>query len=264
MTLGTSDVDVRACCAAAYASPTARWLLGESFHPGGPALTSRLARSLCVGPAQTVVDIGSGPGTSAIQVASETGCRVIGIELSASSAVGAARAARAPAVAGRVHFVCGDAERLPLPDASVDGAISECVLCTIPDKEAAARELARVLRPGARLALSDLTAAPEHLPAELTTLEAWIACLAGARPLEGIAALLQAAGFAVDTTERHDGALAQLLDRVEARLRAARIVGGSLPEEIRGGIGKGLSLVASARSALDAGLLGYGVVIARH
>lgn len=263
MTLGPSDVDVRTCCAAAYASPTARWLLGESFHPGGAVLTSRLVRSLRVGPGATVVDIGSGPGTSAVQVASETGCRVIGIELSAASAVGAARAARESA-AGRVHFMCGEAERLPLPDASVDGAISECVLCTIPDKEAAARELARVLRPRARLALSDLTAAPEDLPAELTTLEAWIACLAGARPLDGIAALLQAAGFVVETTERHDGALAQLLDRVEARLRGARFLRSSLPEEVRGGIGKGLSLVASARSALEAGLLGYGVVIARH
>jgi hypothetical protein len=76
-----------------------------------------------------------------------------------------------------------------------------------------------------------------------------VACLADARPLEEIAALLEDAGLDVEETERHDEALGELLDRVEARLRP---------------LGFGLELLAAARRALERGALGYGVVVARR
>jgi arsenite methyltransferase len=255
MTLAPEDVKAR--CAAAYASEAARFLLGDSYHPGGAALTSRLIAALRVGPGATVVDVASGPGTSALQLAQETGCDVIGIDLSLESVAAAAAAAAAAGLAGRVHFVEGDAEALPLPDASTDGALCECALCTFPGKEAATAELARVLKPGARLALSDVTADPGRLPAEVTSLAGWVACVADARPLEEIADLLAGAGLTVEATERHDGALAELLERVEARLRLARLL-------LDGGVERGLELVGAARAALAAGTLGYGVVIARR
>jgi len=134
--------EIKACCAAAYSSPAARFLLGDSFHPGGAALTSRLVRALRVGPGDVVVDVGCGPGMSALQLARKTGCEVIGVDLAP------------PAVSDdpRVRFIRGDAEALPLDNASVDGALCECALCTFPDKDAAVGELARVLRPGARVA----------------------------------------------------------------------------------------------------------------
>lgn len=252
---------VKACCANAYSSTTARWLLGASFHPGGAELTSRLAGALRVGAGATVVDVASGPGTSAIQLARETNCSVVGVELAEASVAAATDAAAEAGLAERVRFVQGDAESLPLEDASVDGALCECALCTFPDKEAAARELARVLRPGARLALSDMTADIERLPTELTSLQAWVACIADARPLEEIVALLERAGLAVETTERHDAALAALLERVDARLRTARLLGASL---FTGGISSGRELVGAARQALEQGTLGYGVIIARR
>lgn len=251
----TAD-EVKACCAGAYASEAARTLLGDSFHPGGAALTSRLIDALGVGSGSVVVDVASGPGTSALQIARETGCAVVGVDLSPASVAAAARAAEAAGLDGRVCFVEGDAEALPLPDGSADGALCECALCTFPGKEAAASELARVLRPGARLALSDVTADPRRLPAELRTLEAWVACLADARPLDEVAALLSGAGFEIEATERHDGALGELLERVEARLRAAALLGFAAE--------RGRPLVAAARRALDDGALGYGVVIARR
>ena len=255
MTLAPEEL--KSCCASAYASAAARFLLGDSFHPDGAALTSRLGRALQVGASATVVDVASGPGTSAIQLANETGCSVVGVDLSPQSVDTDARAAEAAGLGERVRFVEGDAEALPLEDESMDGALCECALCTFPDKRAAARELARVLRPGTRLALADVTAHPERLPPELTGLQAWVACIADARPLEDIATLLEDAGLAVETAERHDQALRDLLDRLDARLQLAAIACG-----LGDGVERGRELAASARAAVADGLLGYGVVVA--
>jgi arsenite methyltransferase len=246
MTLAPEEV--KACCAAVYSSEAARLLLGDSFHPGGAALTYRLAAELAVGPGDLVVDVACGPGSSAVRVAEETGCDVVGVDLSPPDPVGHPR----------VRFLRGDAEALPLPDAVADGVLCECALCTFPDKQAAARELARILRPDGRLALSDVVAEPELLPAELTGRAAWIACIGDARPLDEIVVLLEGAGFAVEQTERVDGALEELAERVEARLRAARLLVSGLD------VGRALELVAAAREAIAAGALGYAVVVARR
>jgi arsenite methyltransferase len=239
--------EIKACCAAAYPSPAARFLLGDSFHPGGPALTSRLVQALQVGPGDLVVDVACGLGTSACQLAREAGCDVVGVDLAPPEA----------ADDPHVRFVRGDAEALPLADASVDGVLCECAFCTFPDKPAAARELARVLRPGARLALSDLTARPAELAASLVTLQGWVACVADARPLNEIADLLARAGLDVEHTETHNDALAALLDRVEARLKVATLLAAHATRAARG-------LLHDVRRAAEAGSLGYGVVIARR
>lgn len=216
---------VKSCCVSAYSVAAARWLLGDSFHPGGAELTERLARALRVGPGKLVVDVASGPGTSALQVARGTGCDVIGIDLSAQSVAAATRAAAAADLAGHVRFVQGDAELLPLADATVDGALCECALCTFPGKATAVRQLARVLKPGARVAISDVTAIPDRLSPQLTSLQAWVTCVADARPLDEIAALLEDADLVIETMERHDGALEAMLDQVDARLGVARMLG---------------------------------------
>lgn len=243
--------ELKSCCAAAYSSAAARFLLGESFHPGGAALTSELAAALQVGPGSTVVDVACGPGTSARQLARETGCTVVGVDLAPPAAT-----AEEP----RVRFRRGDAEALPLEDASMDGALCECALCTFPDKARAAAELARVLRPGGRLALSDMVAEPARLPAELAGLAAWVACIADAQPLPVLAERLEEAGFEIERTERRDRALAELINRVDVRLQVAAMLEGVVPPEA---LDQARPLLAAAREALgDA--LGYGVVVARR
>jgi arsenite methyltransferase len=243
----TVAAEIKACCAIAYSSAAARLLLGESFHPGGAALTSRLVQALQVGHGDLVVDVACGPGASARQLAREAGCDVVGVDLALPEA----------ADDPRVRFIRGDAEALPLDDASVDGALCECALCTFPNKPAAARELARVLRPGARLALSDLTARPAELPESLASLHAWVACVGDARPLSEIADLLARAGLDVEHTETHDDALTALLDRVEARLKVATLLAEDATRAAR-------ELLHHVRRAVEAGTLGYGVVIARR
>jgi SAM-dependent methyltransferase len=249
---------IKACCAGAYASPAARYLLGESFHPGGAELSSELGRSLRLGPEAIAADIGSGLGTSALQLARQTGCRVVGVELAAASVAEAKQRARAAGIAPRVDFLQADAEALPLLSASIDGVLSECALCTFPDKHAAACEFARVLRPGGRFALSDMTAAQERLPEELRTLSAWVACIGGAERLETLVQLLSENGLAVEYAEQRDGLLAELLERIEARLRAARML--ALPG-LDAQVERGLQLADVARAALARGELGYAVVL---
>lgn len=257
-----SAEEIKACCAAAYASPLARWLLGSSFHPGGAALTGRLIRALAVDASCTVADVACGPGESAFQLAREMGCRVVGIDLSAESIDAARRAAEDAGLADSVRFLVGDAEALPLEAASVDGVLCECSFCTLPNKAAAAAELARVLKPGGRLALSDVTADRGRLPPALRTLDGWIACLADARPLEELLALVRGAGLVVDVVERHDEALAELLARVDGRLRVARLalVQGEDPALVN----RGFELLEAARESLVRGILGYAVIVARR
>lgn len=257
--------EVKACCASAYGGTAARWLLGERFHPGGARLTTRLAEALRLGPGALVVDVASGLGTSTLQVARETGSDAIGVDLSPESVESARREASRAGLGDRVRFLVGDAESLPLDDAIADGAICECALCTFPDKRAAASEIARVLKPGARLALSDMVAERERLPEELSSLEAWVSCFADARPLEQIEVLLAEAGLEPELWERHDRALTAMLDRVEARLRAARLLGsGAAPALLVENVERGLALVGAARESLSDGALGYAVVVARR
>ena len=253
--------EIKSCCAAAYSSAAARFLLGDSFHPGGCELTSRLIRQLGVGPGSAVVDVASGPGTSALLLARELGCNVVGVDLSPTSVAAAADAAAQAGLTGQVRFLVGDAEALQLADASMDGGLCECALCTFPDKDAAAGELARVLRPDARLLLADIVAESERLPDELRSLTAWVACVADARPVSELSALLERAGFAIESVEHHDDALARLLQDVDSRLRTAALI---WPDFVSDGIDGGRGLIHAAREALCQGNLGYASILARR
>jgi arsenite methyltransferase len=256
--------EIKACCAAAYGSDAVRWLFGDRLHPGGSALTARLIDALGVGPGALVADVACGPGASALQAAERAGCRVVGLDLARASVELARAAADAAGLGHRARFVVADAEALPFDDASVDGVLCECALCTFPDKPVAVREIARVLRPGGRLALADVTAPPGRLPSELRSLDAWIACIGDARPLDSLAHLLSANGLRVARTESHDWALRGLIERADARLRLARALGSSMPSDLSGSIQRGLTVAAAAQQAVAAGTLGYGIVVARR
>jgi SAM-dependent methyltransferase len=160
-----------------------------------------------------------------------------------------------------VRFHLGDAERLPLPDTVFDAVVCECAFCVFPDKAAAAAELARVLRPGGRVGITDVTTA-ETLPAELTTLAAWVACIADARPARQYGELLGSAGLRVTHTERHDIALTTMIDQIEARVTALRML---QPDRLRAaGVEADavLGYVEVARRAATGGLLGYVLMVA--
>ncbi len=253
---------VKQCCAAAYDSDVARILLGGSFHPGGLKLTERLGEILDLTPRSQLLDVAAGRGASAFFLTERFGCEVVGIDYSRKNVEAGNEEARAKRLDGKVTFQWADAERLPFPDASFDAVICECAFCTFPDKQAAAREFNRVLRPGGRVGLSDLTRDGVLAP-ELEGLTSWIACIADAQPLSEYAALLSSAAFIVSATERHDGALAAFVSQVRIRLLAAEVM-----VRLQKLVLPGLDFEAAktiARHALGAvrqGNLGYAIIAA--
>lgn len=253
---------VKACCAAAYQHEAVALLLGESYHPGGPDLTRRLAAAMDLAPGSRVLDVASGPGSTALLLAAEFGCTVEGVDLGEQSIQRATHAAAARGLSDRVRFTPGDAEALPFPDDSFDAVVCECSLCTFPDKARAAAELARVLRPRGRVGITDVTLTPGALPAELADLAGWVACLADAQTATGYAQLLHSAGLVVTTKEDHSHALAELVDRVEARLRALRMAARAVPALSGVDLDRVIGLVQQAAAAIDNAAIGYSLLVA--
>jgi SAM-dependent methyltransferase len=130
---------------------------------------AQIAETVEVGNDGVLVDVGCGRGGAGLWVAAHTGARLTGVDI-AESALGSARhRAAALGLADRADYVLGSFESLPLPDASADAVMSVDALLFTPDKAAAARELARVLRPGGRLALTswDYSSQPVGRPPQV-------------------------------------------------------------------------------------------------
>jgi arsenite methyltransferase len=147
-------------------------------------------------PGETVVDLGCGGGMDVFLAAAKVGPtgRAIGIDMTPEMLELARRNAEQSG-ATNVEFHQTTIDRLPLPDASVDCVISNCVINLAPDKPAVFREIARVLKRGGRLAVSDM-ALKQPLPPEIgNDLLAYVGCIAGAILIDDYRAQLTAAGF---------------------------------------------------------------------
>jgi SAM-dependent methyltransferase len=147
-------------------------------------------------PGETVLDLGSGAGMDAFLAAERVGPtgRVIGVDLTPEM-IAQARANAERSGCTQVEFRLGDIEALPVEDASVDLVISNCVLNLVPDKAKAFAEIVRVLKPGGRLAISDIVLdAP--LPESLRENEGtYCCCISGAIGREEYLARLAGAGL---------------------------------------------------------------------
>ncbi len=157
---------------------------------GNPTATARIR------PGEVVVDLGSGGGLDVFLAAKMVGAegRAIGIDMTPAMI----ERARANAKTGsytNVEFYQSTIDRIPLQDASVDCVISNCVLNLAPDKPAVFREIARVLKPGGRVAVSDI-ALKQELPESIAkSVAAYVGCIAGAILIDDYRAGLLAAGF---------------------------------------------------------------------
>jgi hypothetical protein len=258
----TNPGEVKACCAAAYSSDLVTLLVGDSYHPGGQALTRRLAATMDLHSGQAVLDVASGRGTSALTIAHAYDVSVVGVDLSAANVALGNGAARAAGLSDRVGFRIGDAEKLPVPDGSVDAVLCECALCTFPDKPAAAREFARVLKPDGRVGITDVTVDRDRLPPELTTLGAWVACVADARPAAEYADILTKAGLRVAAIEHHDAAIGRMIDQIEARLQFLRLTSRARLEGYGVEVDRAGPVLGAARTAVADGVLGYALLVA--
>jgi arsenite methyltransferase len=256
----TSADALKNCCALLYESDFAKALLGDSFHPGGLKLTERLGSLLQLTAKSRVLDVASGAGASARFLARRFGCQVTGIDLGRQNVLRATEAAATHGLADQVRFQHSDAEQMPFPDGSFDAVLCECAFCTFPDKSAAAREFARVLRPGGKVGLSDLTRSQE-LTDKLRGLLAWIACIADAQPAEGYIECLRSAGFEDSNVESHHEALIEMAGQIRLKLLGAEILVGlkklTLPEV---NFATAKELLNVAMEAIQEGRLGYTII----
>lgn len=147
-------------------------------------------------PGETIVDLGSGGGLDVFLAAAKVGPtgKAIGIDMTPEM-LALARKNAAKAELLNVEFYESTIDKLPLPDSSVDCVISNCVINLASDKTAVFREIARILKPGGRLAVSDI-ALKKQLPPEIgSDLMAYVGCIAGAISIEDYQNGLAAAGF---------------------------------------------------------------------
>ncbi len=156
-------------------------------------------------PGETVLDLGSGAGADVLISARRVapGGKAIGLDMT-DEMLAMARRNASEAGARNAEFVKGYIEEMPLADATVDVVISNCVINLSADKAKVVHEVARVLRPGGRVAVSDVIADEDMDEATRAAMAAWTGCIAGALTRAEFEALLAAAGFIdVDIQETH-------------------------------------------------------------
>ena len=147
-------------------------------------------------PGEVVLDLGSGGGIDVLLSARRVGPagRAYGLDMT-DDMLALANENKRKAGATNVEFLKGEIEHIPLPDASVDVIISNCVINLSADKDQVLREAFRVLRPGGRLAVSDVVTRGEIEPRIRASVLAWVGCVAGALDEEVYREKLAAAGF---------------------------------------------------------------------
>ncbi|WP_134323360.1 arsenite methyltransferase [Cumulibacter soli] len=215
----------QSCCGPSVEDLERAGVFGASLYEGMDDLPEAVAGSLgCGVPTQVaalaegeiVLDLGSGAGGDALISARRVGKtgKVYGLDMT-DEMLEAARANALAAGATNVEFLKGYLEDIPLPDDSIDIALSNCVINLAADKRLVLREAARVLKPGGRIAFSDVIASedmPEHVRADM---QEWTGCIAGALTRRQFEQYLAEAGFeniTIDVTHQaHEYAEAAII-----------------------------------------------------
>jgi len=164
--------------------------LAASLGCGNPTALAELK------PGEIVLDLGSGGGIDVLLSARRVGPtgKAYGLDMT-DEMLALARENQQRAGVANVEFLKGEIEHIPLPDASVDVIISNCVINLAADKDVVLREAFRVLRPGGRFAVSDIIVRREVPDAVRKNLELWTGCVAGALEDREYRQKLAAAGF---------------------------------------------------------------------
>ncbi len=216
---GCAPAQDASCCGAPVELTDAqgREVFGGSLYEAGErdgAPETAVAASLGCGvptavadlrPGEVVLDLGAGAGADVLISAGRVapGGRAIGLDMT-DEMLALARANAAEAGVDNAEFVQGYLEDVPLPDASVDVVISNCVINLAADKRRVLAEAARVLRPGGRFAVSDVIADPEMDAATRADMQQWTGCIAGALTRGEFESALSHAGFVdIEIRETH-------------------------------------------------------------
>ena len=164
-------------------------------------------------PGETVLDLGSGGGIDCFLAAQQVGPagHVIGLDMTPDM-LALANENKAKVGIQNVEFRQGEIENMPIDDESVDVIISNCVINLSPDKDAVFSEAFRVLKPGGRLAVSDIVTHGDIPDAVRQSIESWVGCIAGALDEEVYLQKIREAGFTDVRVESRDLYGTEMLD----------------------------------------------------
>ena len=147
-------------------------------------------------PGETVLDLGSGAGADVFLAARRVGTsgKVYGLDMTPEM-IELARKGQTELGLQNVEFMLGEMERIPLSEMSVDAVVSNCVISLVRDKDRVFQEIARVMRPGGRMSISDIVSTQSLPPSIRDDLNLWLGCLGGALLVDEYRAKLERAGF---------------------------------------------------------------------
>jgi arsenite methyltransferase len=226
-----------------YRSLAARYLVGESAHPGGRDLTNALLDRVDPGGPHDLVDVACGTGLTAV-MAARGGATVRGYDVEPAVVAAARRRVAKAKLTDRVTIAVADAHDLPAEPASADVVVCECALSTFADPPCAVAEMVRVLRPGGRLALTDVTWEEPRVAPHVRDL---LLRLTTPRAAGEYEEWVRAAGLDIEVVEDRTTDVRQLLDRLEKRLFFSK---------------RWQRVVDDVRTAVDGGALSYLLLVA--
>jgi arsenite methyltransferase len=230
MTTLTESQTAKSCCSAFYEQDWVRQLAEDSFHPGGTDLTRRTVAAMDLPAHAALADLGCGTGTTALMLARDFDLHISGIDLSAANIERAIERMGSNGTA--VKFIQGDAHELPFENNELDGVLAECVFSLFTNQAAVLGEIKRVLKPGGKLAITDM-AVGGPLPVDIIEVVAPWTCLVDALDQSTYAERFAAAGFTIQTIADESVGLTKLIQQLKRKLlllgAGGLFVGDTLP-----------------------------------
>jgi len=251
------------CCAGFYELPVVEYLLGQSFHPGGPKLTRQLASTALVSPNSSVLDVACGNGASARIIAADFGAMVTGCDYSAINLERAVAASRTARLETKTQFVRSDVGRLPFASGTFDVSLCECSLCLFDNMDSVLEQVHRVLKPGGRIGISDFFLdAP--VPESLDGLLGRVLCVAGAPSMAGYRDAFVRARFEYVRIRSVNWTLTDMIQRVRRRLNVLATTPAAATAILPAAWGDPTRVLTDLEAFIASGGAGYVIATARR
>ena len=218
------------CCSTFYEQDWVRNLAEDIFHPGGEDLTRRTIAAMDLPPHATVADLGCGTGTTALMLARDFSLQVSAVDLSAANIERAIE--RKNTSSADVRFIQANAQKLPFDDNELDAILTECSFSLFADQAVVLAEIKRVLKPGGKLAITDM-AIGGPLPSDIAEVISPWTCLVDAMDQQNYAQGFAAAGFEIQVIADESASLTNLIQLLKRKLlllgAGGVLAGGSTP-----------------------------------
>jgi arsenite methyltransferase len=250
---------VTSCCTDVYNHPLVLRLLNGILHPGGLALSALMAEKMGVTDQDTLLDVASGEGTTAIFLSHKFSCSVYGIDASPLMIEKASTRVTELNLSGHVAFKQSMASRIPYNDNFFSGAYSECSLCTFPDKRTAIREIYRVLQKKGKFGLNDVVIQNrELLDSELQNLLGRALCIADALSPDEYTNLVEGEGFVLREQENFTHLLTELVNRAAGN---TQLLSNTSDTNLQKSLDDAKSIITKVQKQIASDNIGYHLFI---